>query len=156
MSYAARLSSGSDRKNLDAIEEDGGSRERSDSPEPMRDSVDVNDFECQWPRRRSTHPTAPQVLKARSLSGGINPHRRLNGTAAKAKAVGDSTRRRKTPLSQWFHRTKSNDSDQSGPGPKRHSTINTNFSASFEETAVWDHKTILSWVSMAMRPGRKE
>lgn len=145
MSYVPRRSSGSDRENLDAIREDGGSRERSGSPEPMRNSVDVNDFEYQLPQRGLTHPTVPQGLKVRSLSGGINPPRRSNGTAGKAKVGGDPTRRRKPPLShRFFHRTQSPDSDRSYPGPKRHSTINTEVSASFEETAMWDHKTILS------------
>lgn len=137
---------------LETIREISFHHEQSASPHPDWDHVfahaDVTDFGSQVPQRRSTHPATPLSSQLKSSTGDIRSskpfHRappRPNSTAGRVHIHA------RKPLSlPRFRRTRSHDSE--GPGPNtefvRRSTGNTNASAPFEETEVWDHKAILS------------
>lgn len=142
---------------LETIRENSSHREQSASPDPdpVIAHADVNDFVSRVPQRRSTHPATllSSQLKSstddiKSSTGDIKsskPFRR--GPARPTSTAGRVHIHAHKPLSLYrFRRTKSHDSE--GPGPNagfvRRSTVNTNASAPFEETEVWDHKAILS------------
>lgn len=134
---------------LETIRENSSHREQSASPDPdpVLAHADVTDFVTRVPERRSTHPATPLSLQLKSSTGDINSSKPFHRPASRPISTAGRVQNhaRKTPFHR-FRRTKSHDSE--GPGPNteflRRSTVNTNASAPFEETEVWDHKAILS------------
>lgn len=122
--------------------------ERSSSPEPLEEGTEVDDLCDDFiaPKRRSTHPPVPIESNGRSptASGPIGnskadfPARANTFGAPKRNRAGNYLKHR------LFNATKSADNDSKTKSPQRASTIDTKFSVSFEETAVWDQKAILS------------
>lgn len=141
---------------LETIRENSFHRELSVSPDPVAAHTDVNDFVSQVPQRRSTHPTMPLSSQLKSSTGDLKSSKPLHHAPARpistaGRLLHTHTRARKPRSLHGFRRTRSHDSE--GPGPNtpfvRRSTVNTDASAPFEETEVWDHKAILS---MGMNP----
>lgn len=136
-----RNSSPTSRKELLTIDE-VPSREPSNSPEPhLPSNTEVNHFQrpSGSPSRRNTHPQGP-LRRIRSPTRTFDNHGRVQVPRPKTKAAG--------PFN--FKRRRSNKVDEgdiSIQGLRRQSTgfsDSTCFSASFDETAVWDQKVILS------------
>ena len=117
---------------LEPINEDDQIWAPLGSPENL---VGHFDYFCQKrpPDRSRTYPFIPP--------GPFEEHLKLLGRISNGNQR-DPKRRFAPPVSKRIVRTESN---VPGPNRMRHSsTIDTNNSASFEDTAVWDQKAILS------------
>ena len=140
------MTSPTSNPDLETIRENSFHREQSTSPDPVAAHIQINDFVSRLPERRSTHPTVPLSSQIKSFSGDIKSPTPFHRTHA---GPNSTTGRAHFPVLRSFKRpllwrTKSHDSESSHTQIKRRSTINTNASAPFEETEVWDHKAILS------------
>lgn len=122
--------------------------ERSSSPEPFEEGTGVDDF-CHHliaPTRRSTHPPVPIESNGRSPTASVPIGNPKVDFPARANTFGAPKHNRtgKYLRHRLFNATRSVDNDSKTKSPRRASTIDTKFSVSFEETAVWDQKAILS------------
>ena len=160
MSLHANTDNGQRGPNLGTIVEDSISRGRSKSPDPLLSKSEVHDFKdtSNPPERRSTHPVASHDPQIGSKSRNINAPNVVQRATFDGKSPVGQIRWEKSHPHFSFHRTRSNDSDALFKNPKRQSTINTNSSlttdasASFEETAVWDQKALLALGMMQKLP----
>ena len=145
ISFRSNAGSHTGHDDLATITEFDGSRGRSSSPEPNENGVEVNELGDSGHGivRRSTHPPVPFASTSRPLTGKAPLVDPKVLSPLRANTYGTSARAEKSRR-YFFHRKHSVDN---GPKPgisRRASTIDTNFSVSFEETAVWDQKAILS------------
>lgn len=121
---------------LGSMSEDSQTQAPSASPEGSSEHFDWFDFgDHQKPPKRSpTYPFVPPGPSEAHILKSLGKSSNLYRTYAK--------RRIAPPVPKRIVHTKPN---LSGPHSLRHSsTIDTNNSESFEETAVWDQKAILS------------
>ena len=111
-------------------------REQSASPEPISERRDYFNFEGaqQGLRRRSTHPP----VATESLEG------QEPGPLGRASTTRVSNKNFKSAPPSSFDKNTFVEDHHSGQSPRRNSTIGTQNSLSFDETAVWDQKAILS------------
>ena len=141
-----------DSAGLDRIDEDKFTQTQVASPVAENSRSDYFDFasRVRRPRRRSTDPVSPSSTE-KGLSATKAPSLRAATTYVPTKQ--NSTEPKKTTLGSignTFRRIlpgKQNNFAEAGPSgihPRRGSTIYTNYSASFEDTAIWDRKAILS------------
>lgn len=141
------MASPTSNPDLETIRENSSHREQSASPEPVAAHTQVTDFVSRVPERRSTHPAVPLSSQLKSSTGDITSSKFQRAPTRPISTTSRANFHVHKPFSLYrFRRTKSHDSEGSGPDTnfKRRSTINTNASAPFEETEVWDHKAILS------------
>jgi hypothetical protein len=122
--------------------------ERSSSPEPLEERTEVNEL-CEnviAPKRRSTHPPVPVESNGRPLTGNGPNEDFKTDAPVRANTFGAPNRNRagKYLKRRLFNGIKPIDNDSKSKSSRRASTIDTKFSVSFEETAVWDQKAILS------------
>ena len=121
---------------LESMSEDSQARAPPASPEGLSEHFDCYDFGDQKgpPKRSPTYPFVPPGPSEAHILKSLGKSSNVYQTYAKRRIV--------PPLPKRIVHTKSN---LSGPHSLRHSsTIDTNNSESFEETAVWDQKAILS------------
>lgn len=131
---------------LGTIAESEAVRVQSSSPEPYVEGTEVNDFgeRSAAPRRRSTHPSVPLEPSEPPSSDSL-PYEPKKSPIQRAKTIENPSRTHKFQSSrQIFSRRRSADTDFLPQSPRRQSTANTKKSESFEKTAVWDRKAILS------------
>ena len=147
----ARMSSSSDREPaaLHRIDEDGLLQTQVASPVAHNGRSDYFDFATneRKPRRSSTDPVSPSSTEKRATTSKpraattYEPERQSSAEPTRS-TFGYFGR----PL-RWILPGKQNNVAEAVPkghAVRRHSTQNTNYSASFEDTAVWDRKAILS------------
>lgn len=121
---------------LGPIIEDAHARAPSASPEDSTGHYDCFDFggQIKPPKRSPTYPFVPPGPSEEHILKSLGPASNVYHQKQK--------RRFMPPASKKPVRTEPN---LSGPNRLRHaSTIDTKNSASFEDTAVWDQKAILS------------
>ena len=119
---------------LESIDEDSHIRAPSASPEENSNRIDYFDFGGQQkpPKRSPTYPFVPP-----------GPSEQLRSLSRISNRYLKSQKRKSVPSTS--KRTVYTEPNLPGSNGIRHSsTINTNNSASFEDTAVWDQKAILS------------
>ena len=130
----------------DNLRGDGGSDLTviAESSQPSVANIGINDSRenVTTPRRQSTlrsnmDGTGPKVAEERDQG---QPKTVSRTSTAEARTWSS----KRTYPSHSLNRTTSNESDLTPKEPKRNSTMNTDTSASFEETADWDRKAILS------------
>ena len=130
---------------LETIRENSYHREESTSPEPTTSPIDTYDFEPRVPDRRSTHPPLSLSSPLKSSTGDIGastPFQRASARPTSHRGRAHFHVPKSLTFRSW--KSKFRDGEASPAGLRRRSTINTQTSASFEETEVWDHKAILS------------
>ena len=142
---------------LATIAELEGYRGNSSSPEPYETGVEVNRFgdNVLGVTRRSTHPPVLSISNSQPLTGKSPLGNPKVLSPGRANTYGTSTGGEKSRR-HIFHRKRAVDSVPRPGDSRRASTIDTKFSASFEETAVWDQKAILSlgksWIPTSLCP----
>lgn len=121
---------------LGSISEDSHTRAPLASPEDLTGRFDYFDFGGQ-PNPPKRSPTYPFVLPGPSEEHILKSLGRASNVYQR-----NQKRRSAPPVSKRIVHTEPN---LPGPNQIRHSTtMDTNNSASFEDTAVWDQKSILS------------
>lgn len=121
---------------LESMGDDSQSWEPPASPEGLSEPFDYHDFgdHQQPPKRSPTYPFVPPGPSEAHILKSLGKSSNVYHTYAKRGIV--------PPVPKRIVHTTPN---LSGPHSLRHSsTIDTNNSESFEETAVWDQKAILS------------
>ena len=128
---------------LGSISEDGHSRAPSASPEPHKGRFGYFGLTVQETphKRSSTYPPPPP-----NTSDELPP--KVLGRSITAYPSGQK-QRTKLPT---FKRVSLSESNLTSKKQIRQSTFDTNYSASFADTAVWDQKTILSLGTHLFRP----
>ncbi len=121
-------------------------REESSSPRPYQEGTAVDDFgnQATAPKRRSTHPPVSFAANGRPITDHNQVEDPKPGPLARANTYGTSNSTGKYIKRHCFDRTKPGNIDPKPNTPRRASTIDTKYSVSFEETAIWDQKSILS------------
>lgn len=119
--------------------------ESSSGPSVALPEINVfgGDVAASAPSRKSTQRSDPQDLEAKLADESIT-HEQHKPISRTDTAGAQSW---KSKITQNFHhlsRTASNESNFAPRTPVRNSTIQTNASASFDDTAPWDKKAILS------------
>ena len=120
---------------LGSISEDGDSRAPSASPEPYPERPNYFDHTAQEnaPQRSRTYPLVPSNLSHERIRKSMNRSSTANQPSQKHR-----TSRRPSQRSLF------SEPDLPIQNQSRQSTIDTKNSLSFEDTAVWDEKSILS------------
>ena len=121
---------------LGSISEDGQTQAPSASPEGLTGHVDYFDFgdHQRHPKRSPTYPFVPPGPSEAHILKALGKSSNVYQTYQKRKNVPRIPKRKVHPKPSL-----------TGPHTIRHSsTIDTYNSASFEDTAVWDQKAILS------------
>ena len=128
---------------LGSISENGHNRAPSASAEPCKERFGCFGFTVQDipPKRRSTYPPLPQ-----DQSDELPP--KVLGRSSTTYPSGQQ--QRTTPPT--FKSVSLSESNLPSKKQTRQSTFDTNYSASFADTAVWDQKTILSLGTHLFRP----
>ena len=141
------------QNDLSTIREDGFTREQSASPEPYDcaspdsygPSIETADFEPASQGVNNIHAPShvPMGSNVPYASNVVQSSDRVSTPTVASNVHWPKLSRTSTSHSKTRKR-KSQDSDVRAKQPKRNSTNITNASASLEDTAVWDHKAILS------------
>ncbi len=122
-------------RGLGPISEDGDGRAPSASPEPYPERPDYFDHTAQEkaPQRSQTYPLVPSILSDKHIRKPMNRSSTANRPSQKHRIS-----RRPSKRSTF------SEPDLPIQNQSRQSTIDTKNSLSFEDTAVWDEKAILS------------
>ena len=118
---------------LRSIDEDGHTQATSGSPQCSTEGFDAVDFGGQpkAPKRSPTYPFIPSGPSEEHIPQNLTSSSNLHQRNQKRGSIPKKTDPKKLNLP--------------GPSQIRHSTtMDTNNSASFEDTAIWDQKALLS------------
>ena len=152
---------------LGPISEDNLLREQSASPEPIDNVVDHFDFERTQHNHgtKSTHLPISNGLPERSGGHTVAAPRIVKeerqdsltpSEESRSSIIGGARQKPKSRPPRTFDKGKFNEAYGPNQDARRSSTMATKNSESFEDTAVWDQKAILSLGTSMKFVGRSE